>query len=123
VQVELLDGKVVPGRITKVVTVVAKADDGQSETTKFQVTIGFTSAVKSQGTSAVTVAFTAGQRPNVLAVPVAALVALAEGGYGVQIVDGGTTRVVAVETGLFADGKVEISGTGLQAGMKVVMPS
>jgi multidrug efflux pump subunit AcrA (membrane-fusion protein) len=87
------------------------------------VTIRFTSAVKSMGAAAVTVAFTAGQRPNVLTVPVAALLALAEGGYGVQVVDGSTTRIVAVETGLFADGKVEITGTGLQAGLKVAMPS
>jgi hypothetical protein len=123
VQVTLPDGKVVPGEIIKVATVVTKADDGQSETTRFQVTIRFTSAVKSQGAAAVTVAFTAGQRPNVLAVPVAALVALVEGGYGVQIVEGSTTRIVAVETGLFADGRVEITGDGLQAGMKVAMPS
>ena len=54
---------------------------------------------------------------------VAALLALAEGGYGVQVVDGSTTRIVAVRTGLFADGKVEISGNGLRAGMKVAVPS
>jgi hypothetical protein len=32
-------------------------------------------------------------------------------------------RIVAVQTGLFADGKVEITGNGLQAGMKVALPS
>jgi multidrug efflux system membrane fusion protein len=69
------------------------------------------------------VAFTAGERPDVLAVPVPALLALAEGGYGVQVVEGDTTRTVAVETGLFADGKVEITGNGLQAGLKVAVPS
>ena len=35
---------------------------------------------------------------------------------------GGATRLVAVETGLFADGSVEISGSGLAAGMLVVVP-
>ena len=55
-------------------------------------------------------------RADVLTVPVAALVALAEGGYGVQVVDGGTSRFVAVETGLFADGRVEVSGDGLADG-------
>jgi multidrug efflux pump subunit AcrA (membrane-fusion protein) len=87
------------------------------------VTIRPTSAVTSVGPAAVPVAFTAGRRPHVLAVPVAALLALAEGGYGVQVVDGTTTRTVAVKTGLFADGKVEITGDGLHAGMKVAMPS
>jgi peptidoglycan hydrolase-like protein with peptidoglycan-binding domain len=123
VQVTLPDGKVVLGKIIKVATVVSQGDNGESDTTKIQVTIRFTSAVKSLGAAAVTVAFTAGERPNVLAVPVAALLALAEGGYGVQVVDASTTRIVAVETGLFADGKVEITGNGLQAGMKVAMPS
>ncbi|TMR97710.1 peptidoglycan-binding protein [Nonomuraea basaltis] len=123
VQVTLPDGKVVPGKIIKVATVVSQGDNGEADTTKIKVTIRFTSAVKSMGAAAVTVAFTAGKRPNVLAVPVAALLALAEGGYGVQVADGSTTRIVAVETGLFADGKAEITGNGLQAGMKVVVPS
>ncbi|MET9386201.1 HlyD family efflux transporter periplasmic adaptor subunit [Streptomyces sp. NPDC002928] len=123
VQIKLSDGKTVTGKIKKVTTLVAKAEDGESNTTKFQVTISFDKDVKSQGVAAVSVAFTAGQRPDVLTVPVAALVALAEGGYGVELVEGSTMRMAAVETGLFADGKVEITGSGLQAGQKVVMPS
>jgi peptidoglycan hydrolase-like protein with peptidoglycan-binding domain len=123
VRVTLPDGKIVPGKIIKVVTVVSQGENDEADTTKIKVTIRFTSAVKSMGTAAVTVAFTAGERPNVLAVPVAALLALAEGGYGVQVVDGGRRRIVAVETGLFADGKVEITGTGMRAGMRVAMPS
>jgi peptidoglycan hydrolase-like protein with peptidoglycan-binding domain len=123
VQVTLPDGKVVPGEISKIVMVVSPGENGGAATTRIQVTIQFASAIESPGAAAVTVAFTAGRRPNVLAIPVTALVALAEGGYGVQVVDGGTTRIVAVATGLFADGKVEITGNGLQAGMKVAIPS
>ncbi|MFJ1768460.1 efflux RND transporter periplasmic adaptor subunit [Amycolatopsis sp. NPDC088138] len=123
VQVTTSDGKPVPGRITKVVTVVSPGENGDGYTTKIHVTIGFTSPVQSPNPAAVTVAFTAGERPAVLAVPVVALLALAEGGYGVQVADGGTTRIVAVETGLFADGKVEITGAGLRAGLKVTVPS
>jgi peptidoglycan hydrolase-like protein with peptidoglycan-binding domain len=122
-QVTLPDGRVVPGEIIKVTMVVSPGENGEAGTTKIHVTIRFTSAVESMGTAAVAVAFTAGEQPNVLAVPVAALLALAEGGYGVQVVDGNTTRIVAVQTGLFADGKVEITGNGLQAGMKVAVPS
>jgi hypothetical protein len=51
------------------------------------------------------------------------LLALAEGGYGLQIVESGGTRVVAVKTGLFADGRVEVSGAGLAAGLTVGVPS
>jgi hypothetical protein len=60
---------------------------------------------------------------NVLTVPVSALLALAEGGYAVEVVKaGGTTQLVAVEPGLYADSLVAISGRGLKAGMKVVVP-
>lgn len=123
VQVRLPDGKTVPGKVIKIATVVTKGDSGAADTTTYNVTIEFASTVQSQGTAAVSVAFTIGQRPDVLTVPVTALVVLAEGGFGLQVFENGTTRAVAVETGLFADGKVEVKGTGLQAGMKVVVPS
>jgi peptidoglycan hydrolase-like protein with peptidoglycan-binding domain len=123
VQVTLPDGKVVPGEIIKVAMVVSPGENDEAATTRIHATIQFDSAVESMGTAAVTVAFTAGERADVLTVPVAALLALAEGGYGVQVVDGTTTKIVAVETGLFADGKVEITGNGLEAGMKVAAPS
>jgi peptidoglycan hydrolase-like protein with peptidoglycan-binding domain len=123
VQIKLPDAKVVSGKIIKAVTVVTPGANGGSATTKIEVTIRFDSEVSSAGTAAVTVAFTAGERKDVLTVPVSALLALAEGGYGVQVVDGTTTKIVAVETGLFADGRVEIKGDGLQVGMKVGVPS
>jgi peptidoglycan hydrolase-like protein with peptidoglycan-binding domain len=59
------------------------------------------------------------QRKDVLAVPVAALLALQEGGYGLEVVDGTGSRVVAVTTGLFAGGLVEVRGAGIRAGLSV----
>lgn len=47
---------------------------------------------------------------DVLAVPVEALLALAEGGYAVEVAEAGGTRLVGVEIGTFADGLVEIIG-------------
>jgi multidrug efflux pump subunit AcrA (membrane-fusion protein) len=70
----------------------------------------------------VNVVFTAAERKNVLTVPIGALVALAEGGYGVEVVEGSTTHYIKVETGLFANGRVEITGDGLNEGMTVGMP-
>jgi multidrug efflux pump subunit AcrA (membrane-fusion protein) len=70
----------------------------------------------------VTVVFSAAQRKDVLTVPVAALVALAEGGYGVEVITGGTSKFVKVETGLFAGGRVEVTGAGLAEGTVVGMP-
>jgi peptidoglycan hydrolase-like protein with peptidoglycan-binding domain len=62
-------------------------------------------------------------REDVLAVPVAALVALAEGGYGVEVVDGDHVSYVPVDTGMFAGGQVEISGDGIAEGTVVGVPS
>jgi hypothetical protein len=61
---------------------------------------------------------------NVLAVPVEAVLALSEGGYAIEVVDGegGATHLVGVELGVFADGMVEIVGD-VDAGAEVVVPA
>ena len=59
-----------------------------------------------------------------LTVPVNALLALAEGGYGVRVVDGTPAgRIVAVSAGLFARGQVEVTGDGLDVGTEVEVPA
>jgi peptidoglycan hydrolase-like protein with peptidoglycan-binding domain len=63
--------------------------------------------------------FVSGQREDVLAVPVTALLALSQGGYGVEVVSGAKTRVVPVKTGMFAGGEVEVSGEGIAEGARV----
>ncbi len=62
---------------------------------------------------------------NVLAVPVDALLALAGGGYAVEVAEGRVHRLVAVTVGLFddAEGLVQVSGQGLSAGQRVVVPA
>ena len=58
---------------------------------------------------------------DVLAVPIAALLALAGGGYGVEVAGApGHEYLVGVTTGLFANTLVQVSGPGLRAGMRVV---
>jgi hypothetical protein len=59
----------------------------------------------------------------VLAVPVSALVALAGGGYAVEVVHGAARRLVAVQTGLFANTRVQVSGRGLTTGTRVQVPA
>jgi len=59
---------------------------------------------------------------GVLAVPVSALLALAGGGYGLEVVTpSGAHRLVGVEAGLFASGQVQVSGLGITAGTRVVV--
>jgi hypothetical protein len=67
--------------------------------------------------SPVDVVLPVGERADVLVVPVTALLALAGGGYGLELVGAdGTTSVVPVEPGLFADGRVEVTGDGIAEG-------
>lgn len=59
---------------------------------------------------------------GVLAAPINALVALAGGGYGLEVVHGTRRTLIAVRTGLFASTLVQVSGTGLRAGLQVQVP-
>ena len=67
----------------------------------------------------VQVAFAGRTVKGALAVPIEALVALTEGGYAVQ----GPGGLIAVKTGMFADGWVQITGAGLTEGTDVVVSS
>ena len=70
----------------------------------------------------VRVAITTATHPNVLLVPVTALLARPGGGYQVRLAGG---RTATVRPGLFDDatGLVEVSGPGLTAGQKVRVPA
>ncbi|MFJ7776279.1 peptidoglycan-binding protein [Streptomyces yangpuensis] len=72
--------------------------------------------------SPVTVALTGETRKGVLSVPVNALLALAGGGFGVQVVEDGRAREVRVEPGVFGNGRVEVTGDALEEGMQVGVP-
>lgn len=122
VDVTLPDGGKVKGTITSTAPIV-DSSDSKNPKTEIEVTISLASGGENYSNATVKVNFTAAERKDVLTVPVAALLALAEGGYGVQVVENGTTRIVAVQTGLFSGGRVEITGTGLEPGMSVGMPT
>ncbi|GAA5084823.1 peptidoglycan-binding protein [Thermocatellispora tengchongensis] len=126
VTVTLPDGKDVKGEVTETATVIVPGDGQNAEPeTKVESLIELSGAGKETrglDQAAVDVTFTASQRKDVLTVPIAALVALREGGFGLQVVEGSATRYVAVETGLFTEGRVEVSGEGLSEGMTVGMP-
>jgi hypothetical protein len=84
------------------------------------VTIDKPATVAKLDSADVQVDFAAETHKGVLVAPVGALLALSEGGYAVQV-EGGA--LVAVETGIFAKGLVEITGDGLAAGTRVVTTS
>jgi peptidoglycan hydrolase-like protein with peptidoglycan-binding domain len=97
-------------------------NESSEQTFNATITLDDQAAVGDLDAGSVDARFTTGARQGVLAVPVGALLALAEGGYAVEVVEGTTHRLVAVKTGLFADGKVEVEGD-LQPGMRVVTTS
>jgi multidrug efflux system membrane fusion protein len=125
VQVQMPNGKQVTGRVERIYTVVQQetTPDSQPET-RIEAVVSLSDPRAASGIEAavVDVAFTAAERKDVLTVPIAALVALAEGGYGVEVVEGSATRYVKVQTGVFANGQVEVSGEDLREGMTVGMP-
>jgi HlyD family secretion protein len=74
----------------------------------------------------VNVTITTGSVSNVLVVPVDALLAQPGAGYAVEVVGtDGIHRLVPVTLGLFDDagGLVQVSGPGLAAGQRVVVPA
>jgi len=86
------------------------------------ITIANQSALAKFEKTPVDVRYVAQQRKNVLTVPVSALLALAEGGYGLEVAAQGTGRIVPVETGMVAGGQVEVRGAGIEPGVQVGVP-
>jgi peptidoglycan hydrolase-like protein with peptidoglycan-binding domain len=74
----------------------------------------------------VNVTVVAETRPDVLAVPVNALVALREGGYAIEVAGtpppGAPADYRPVTLGMFVNGRVEVSGPGITEGLTVVVP-
>ncbi|MEV0597363.1 peptidoglycan-binding protein [Nonomuraea cavernae] len=116
VRVELPDGRTVAGKVVMVGD-VATSREGIAV-----IDVGVRLAKVRRGfadQTPVTVQLESVSRRDVLSVPVEALLATADGGYGLEI--GG--RVVPIKTGVYGGGRVEISGPGLEAGMKVGVPT
>jgi len=129
VSANLPDGTIGEGTITAVGTVATDttpSDSGNnntSATVNVTVSLTKTSSAGSLDQAPVTVNITNNAARQVLAVPTTALLALAGGGYAVEVVEpAGTHRLVGVTTGIFDDqsGMVEVSGSGLAAGQQVV---
>jgi peptidoglycan hydrolase-like protein with peptidoglycan-binding domain len=121
-------GATTTGTVTDIAKVAKTSGGGNggASTTTVTLTISLTdpAATGSLDQAPVRVAITTQSAKNVLAVPVNALLALADGSYAVEIDSGGRRRVVPVQTGLFDEdgGIVEISGTDITAGTRVLVP-
>jgi hypothetical protein len=111
------DNRAVPAKVTSVRPVAAPADNGGGPKADVVVTPDNPADVEDLDTAPVRLTVTTESRTGVLTVPLAALVALKEGGYAIQLPSGG---LKAVRTGLYSQDKVEISGDGVTDGLEVV---
>src|SRR5690348_8797267 len=138
VTVTLPDGvTVTPGIVTAVSPVASTAAGGGSgqaqgqaagqdagqATVQVTIRLGRPAAAGRLDQAPVPVGIVSARARGVLAVPVSALVALAGGGYAVDVVHGQGRHLVAVRTGLFAQTLVQGSGPGLAAGQRVEVPA
>jgi hypothetical protein len=131
VTITLPDGSTTPGTVTavgKVATAGSNNSGGSDSGPTVPVTIQPTDATAtgSWDQAPVEVAITDQTVPNVLAVPVFALLAQSGGGYAVEVANpDGTHHLVPVSPGLFDDaaGLVQVPGSGLAAGQHVVVPA
>ncbi|MFI0978418.1 peptidoglycan-binding protein [Streptomyces sp. NPDC021093] len=126
VEVTLPSGKTAAGRVDGTVrpeeSRSGSAPDAQDGITVEVVLDGGAGAVSGEDAKvSASVKFVSEARKGVLAVPVEAVVALRgeNGGYGLQVVRGTTSKMVRVETGMTADGQIEVSGPDVREGMKV----
>ncbi|MFK0297389.1 peptidoglycan-binding protein [Streptomyces sp. NPDC090442] len=130
VEITLPGGDKVKGKVASVDRSASSDDDkgqgggGQEDSAKVtaRVTFADPSQVKGIDQAPVTVDLKGETHENVLTVPVNALLALPAGGFGIQIVEDGKARETPVKLGLFGQGRVEVSGSGLKEGMKVGVP-
>jgi hypothetical protein len=101
----------------------AGSGNNSTPTVAVTVTLDSTPLLATLDQAPVNVNITTQQAANVLAAPVNALLALAGGGFGVDVVTGSTSHLVGVTTGLYDNTLVQISGSGITAGTRVEVPS
>ncbi|MGH2947841.1 MAG: peptidoglycan-binding protein [Solirubrobacteraceae bacterium] len=135
VQITLPDNETTPGVVTSVGTVAGSADEDEgsgsgaeapSATIPVSIELERPRDVRGLEQAPVRVQITTDGVKDALSVPVTALVALAGGGYAVELVAGnGARTLVPVELGMFdhAEGVVQVSGDGIAAGQRVVVPA
>jgi peptidoglycan hydrolase-like protein with peptidoglycan-binding domain len=119
VRVTMPDGSEAGGHVTSVGTVATAGQNGAGPTVDLEVTLNSSRRGRLDG-APVSVSLATGTTKDALAVPVTALVATAPGSYAVELA--GSHRLVPVTVGAFADEWVQVGGSGLTPGMRVVVP-
>lgn len=124
VSIELPAGKKTTGTVSVVGPPTETGNEEKKEVTiPVVITLDDPAVAAEIQRASVVVGFPAEVRENVLSVPVEALLALSDKQFGVEVLGPDqSAQKMPVRTGLFAAGRVEISGDALEAGQKVVVP-
>jgi Putative peptidoglycan binding domain len=131
VTITLPDNRTTPGVVSSVGRVATSSSSGSSDSSTsptVEVTVRplHPAATGQLDQAPVSVSITTATVRNALVVPVNALLALAGGGYAVEeVTPAGAHKLLPVELGLFddAEGLVQVSGSGLHAGQRIVVPA
>ncbi|HUB74855.1 MAG TPA: hypothetical protein VL979_12580 [Solirubrobacteraceae bacterium] len=137
VTITLPDDRTTPGRITYVSSVASSpssepgggggggGEEESAPTIEVDARPTDPAATGRLDEAPVNVSITTESVQDALAVPIDALLALSGGGYALEVAEGRAHRLEAVSLGLFddADGLVQVSGRGVSAGQRVVVPA
>jgi peptidoglycan hydrolase-like protein with peptidoglycan-binding domain len=118
VLVELPDDRRVGGTVTEIAKTATADQDGA---VTVEVLIALDEPEPSLVAAPVTVIVQKTRVDDAVVVPIRALLALAEGGYAVEKVSGGSTTLVPVELGEFGDGVVQVTSDSIVDGDTVVV--
>jgi peptidoglycan hydrolase-like protein with peptidoglycan-binding domain len=122
--IKLPDAKTVPGTVATVGSVaVAGRHEGDPATIAVTVGVAEQAALGTLDEAPVTVKLVSATVRDVLTVPVAALTVFPDGRYAVRVATGSADHLVAVDLGMFADGRVQVSGDELTESTRVGVPS
>ncbi|MDR0489584.1 MAG: hypothetical protein LBG99_09410 [Propionibacteriaceae bacterium] len=116
---KLPDGTEIEGEVGGITESRLDPQTNQTIPAKARISIADPTEGDALEVSAITVSFIQDEVEESLVVPVTALMALAEGGYCVELVDG---TLIRVEIGLVADTRVQVFSDQLNAGDEVIVP-
>ncbi|HEY4462496.1 MAG TPA: peptidoglycan-binding domain-containing protein [Streptosporangiaceae bacterium] len=121
VSIVLPTNSATPGTVTAVGPVTAAPGSATLAAAELTVTPDRPGATGTGAGVSVQVSLVVQSVQGVLAVPVSALLALAGGGYGLEVVSpSGAHHLVGVIAGAFAGGRVQVGGPGIGPGTTVV---
>lgn len=127
IQIDYPDGTTTEGSVTSIGNVATNATETPDAVPAVPVVITpneIPASVEGFVEIPVTLRIVTETIPDAFVVPVSALVALAEGGYALEVSDGAAaSHLIGVELGTFIDGFVEITGADVSAGLEVVIPA